>query len=83
MLVTSSIIPIVNESIGSLESKLLNTESISPGVVSFEDNPYLPPYTFIFNLDLDKASTTSKYKLSLDPASFSLSKTAIFLTVLE
>ena len=63
LLVTSSIIPIVNESIGSLLSKLLNTESISPGVVSLEDNPYLPPYTLTFNLDLEIASTTSRYKL--------------------
>ncbi|MPM59323.1 hypothetical protein SDC9_106163 [bioreactor metagenome] len=41
--VTSSTIPIVKLSFGSLFFKFSNTAMIWLGLVSFEDNPYLPP----------------------------------------
>ena len=80
MKVTSSTIPIVKLSFGSLFFKLLNTDIICEGVVSLDESPYLPPtIKGMFELFL-KVLTTSKYKGSPgEPGSFVLSKTAIFL----
>ena len=41
--VTSSTIPIVKLFLGSFCAIFLNTATICSGVVSFDDNPYLPP----------------------------------------
>ena len=43
VLVTSSVIPIVNPSLGLSWFKLSNTEIIWEGLVSLDPKPYLPP----------------------------------------
>ena len=45
LFVTSSFIPIVKSSLGSVLSKFLYTASIIPGVTSLDPRPYLPPIT--------------------------------------
>ena len=77
--VTSSSIETVNLCLGSFDARLSNTATISPGCVSFEPSPYLPP--IIFMSVSASASAISRYRGSpIEPGSLHLSRTAILLT---
>ena len=81
--VTSSTIPIVNELIGSLLSKFLNTAYRSSKLVSLLDIPYLPPIiNGLFFTSLNIFTTSSYSGSPTAPASFALSNTAILRTFL-
>ena len=74
----------MNWFIGLADLRFSTTERICAGVVSFEDNPYLPPITIGFSVQVQDAiaSTTSKYNGSpLAPASFVRSNTQILFAV--